>query len=57
VQEQLDKLNHLREQAIVVGKEYEKEKASIMRHGPLRRVDSIKGQWYDEVDSHVKCEE
>jgi len=56
VQEQLDNLNHLREQAIVVGKEYDKEKAAIIRHGPLRRVDSIKGQWYDEVDSHVTCE-
>jgi len=56
VQEQKAALDRLRDQAIVVGKEYQKELAAIMRHGPIRRVDSIKGQWYDEVDSHVKCE-
>ena len=32
-----------------------KEKADIMRHGDIRQVLSIKGQWYDDVDSHVKC--
>jgi hypothetical protein len=55
VQEQLAALDRLREQAIVVGKEYEKEKVAIQRHGPVRLVESIKGQWYDDVDSHVKC--
>jgi hypothetical protein len=53
--EQLQQLEQLREQAIVVGKEYEKEKADIMRHGDIRRVLSVKGQWYDEVDGHVTC--
>jgi hypothetical protein len=56
VQEQKAALDRLRDQAIVVGKEYQKELAAIMRHGPIRRVESIKGQWYDDVDSHVKCE-
>jgi hypothetical protein len=55
VQEQKAALDRLRDQAIVVGKEYQKELAAIMRHGPIRRVESIKGQWYDDVDSHVKC--
>jgi hypothetical protein len=55
VQEQKAALDRLRDQAIVVGKEYQKELAAIMRHGPIRRVESVKGQWYDEVDSHVKC--
>jgi hypothetical protein len=55
VQEQKAALDRLRDQAIVVGKEYQKELAAIMRHGPIRRVESIKGQWYDDVDSHVRC--
>jgi hypothetical protein len=56
VEEQKAALDRLRDQAIVVGKEYQKELAAIMRHGPIRRVESIKGQWYDDVDSHVRCE-
>jgi hypothetical protein len=55
-QDQLQQLEQLRDQAIVVGKEYEKEKAQIMRHGDIRRVLSVKGQWYDEVDAHARCE-
>jgi hypothetical protein len=55
VEEQLAALDRLRDQAIVVGKEYDEEKADIQRHGPIRRVDSLKGQWYDDVDSHVRC--
>jgi hypothetical protein len=55
VEEQLAALDRLRDQAVVVGKEYDKEKADIIRNGPIRRAESIKGQWYDDLDSHVRC--
>jgi len=55
VAEQLQNLENLRRQAIVVGKEYEKEKAAIISHGPIRLVVSLKGQWYDDIDAHVRC--
>jgi hypothetical protein len=55
VEEQLAALDRLQEQAVVVGKEYDKEKADIIRHGPIRRAESIKGQWYDDPDAHVHC--
>src|SRR5262245_23866177 len=54
-EEQLRRLESLREQAIVVGKEYEKEKREINQHGDIRLQDAVKGQWYDDLDSHVKC--
>jgi hypothetical protein len=55
-EEQLRRLESLREQALVVGKEYEKEKRDIERHGDIRLVEAAKGRWYDDVDSHVRCE-
>jgi hypothetical protein len=54
-EEQLRRLESLREQAIVVGKEYDKEKAAINQHGDIRLRDAVKGHWYDDVDSHVNC--
>jgi hypothetical protein len=53
--EQLRKLEELRAQAVIGVKDYEKEKAEIERHGDSRRVLSIKGQWYDDLDSHTDC--
>jgi hypothetical protein len=55
VAQQLEILEHLRKQAIVVGKEYDKERAEIIRHGPIKPVESVKGQWYDDLDQHVRC--
>jgi hypothetical protein len=54
-EEQLRRLESLREQAYVVGKEYEKEKREINQHGDIRLQDAIKDHWYDDLDSHVRC--
>src|SRR6266542_3075376 len=54
VAQQLENLDHLRSQRLVIGKEYDKERAAIIRHGPIKPVESVKGHWYDEVDRHVR---
>ena len=53
--EQLRKLDELRAQAVVGVKDYDKEKADIERHGDIRQVLSVAGQWYDDVDGHTNC--
>src|SRR6266511_3235830 len=55
VAQQLENHNHLRAQKLVIGKEYDKERAAIISHGPISLVESRKGQWYDEGDGHVRC--
>ncbi|HEX9410078.1 MAG TPA: hypothetical protein VF986_00045 [Actinomycetota bacterium] len=55
VAQQLENLDHLRAQRLVIGKEYDKERAAIIAHGPIKLVESIKGQWYDDGDGHVRC--
>lgn len=55
VKEQLQNLENAHSQAAITGKEYEKEKKAIPRRGPIRLRDSVKGQWYDDVDRHVRC--
>ena len=55
VAEQLQNLENAHAQAAITGKEYEDEKKAIPRRGPIRLKDSIKGQWYDDLDQHVRC--
>jgi hypothetical protein len=55
-EEQLRRLENERRQDVTVGKEYEKRKREIERHGDIRLVDAAKGHWYDDMDSHVRCE-
>ena len=55
VAEQLQNLENAHAQGAITGKEYEDEKKAIPRRGPIRLKDSIKGQWYDDLDQHVRC--
>jgi hypothetical protein len=55
VQEQLQNLEHAHEGGAILGKEYEDERKAIPRRGPIRVRDSVKGQWYDDADGHVRC--
>ena len=55
VAEQLQNLENAHAQGAITGKEYEDEKKAIPRRGPIRLKDSIKGQWYDDLDRHVRC--
>ena len=53
--EQLQNLENAHAQGAIIGKEYEDEKKAIPRRGPIRLKDAIKGQWYDDLDQHVRC--
>ena len=55
VAEQLQILENAHAQGAIIGKEYEDEKKAIPRRGPIRLKDAIKGQWYDDLDQHVRC--
>ena len=55
VEEQLQNLENAHAQGAIIGKEYEDERKAIMRHGPIRLRDAVKGQWYDDLDQHVRC--
>jgi len=55
VAEQLQNLENAHAQGAIIGKEYEDEKKAIPRRGPIRLKDAIKGQWYDDLDQHVRC--
>jgi hypothetical protein len=55
VEEQLQNLENAHSGGVIIGKEYEKEKADIPRRGPIRLRDAVKGQWYDDLDRHVRC--
>jgi len=55
VAEQLQILENAHAQGAIIGKEYEDEKKAIPRRGPIRLKDAVKGQWYDDLDQHVRC--
>jgi hypothetical protein len=55
VAQQLQNLENAHEQGAILGKEYEDEKKAIPRRGPIRLRDAVKGQWYDDMDRHVRC--
>jgi len=55
VAEQPQNLENAHAQGAITGKEYEDEKKAIPRRGPIRLRDAVKGQWYDDMDHHVRC--
>jgi hypothetical protein len=42
-------------QVITSKKEYEKERARLLKFGTQRPVLYQKGQWYDDLDGHIDC--
>lgn len=55
VEERLATLERAFRNEAISPEDYEKQRARIMREGPKRSVLFQRGQWYDELDSHMRC--
>ena len=56
VDDQLASLDRQRDQALLAGpKDYEEKRKAILKRGPTRPRLFVAGQWYDDLDGHVRC--
>jgi hypothetical protein len=56
VEDQLERLDREVEQQLIAGpKQYEERKRAILERGATRPQLFIEGQWYDDLDAHVRC--
>jgi hypothetical protein len=56
VEDQLASLDRQRDQALLAGpKDYEEKRKAILKRGATRPLLFVAGQWYDDLDSHVRC--
>jgi hypothetical protein len=55
VREELQKLDILHKRGLLTDKEYQDQRAEVIRRGAVRRPISIAGRWYDDLDRHVHC--
>ena len=56
VEQQLARLDREFDQGLVGSPRiYEERRAAILRSGNVRPVLFVQGQWYDDLDGHVRC--
>lgn len=55
VDEELASLKRQLDQQVITPKEYEAQRKAIIARGTTRPIQYVKGQWYDDLDSHVRC--